>query len=303
MYTNFSHYLLFLSVLFLLIVLLTTILVSMGGILPRTSISHYWVLCFAFVACTICFFCILICYMDSDFTVYNILSNSNIHTPLFYKISATWSNHEGSLLLWCWLVSMYGFLYCYSLAMKSKMNTNTLSPYTEIDYLEWKVQKIKSLPILGKAFLAFWQGERARGIIKSEQAECTYGCPFDSKAKHEPLQPLPVYIWISTCFILFLLTTSNPFLKIAFLSVHSIAELNPVLQDPVLAIHPPLIYAGYVASAIAFSISLSTTALSKNTHTQGEQKSKHFSKAHHFSESCGSGAGNSARFVGSPGED
>lgn len=57
-------------------------------------------------------------------------------------------------------------------------------------------------------------------------------------------------------FATFLVSTSNPFLKVPFPSLISLAELNPVLQDPVLAIHPPCIYAGYVASAICFSMSL-----------------------------------------------
>ena len=157
--------------------------------------------------------------MDSDLTVYNILSNSNINTPLFYKISAAWSNHEGSLLLWCWLLSVFGFFFCYSLAAQRSVSEKHLSSHTQINK---------------------WHNTQ------------------------QNTQSLTVYICVSLCFTLFLLATSNPFLRIPFLSVHSIVELNPVLQDPVLAIHPPLIYAGYVASAVAFSISLSTTRKDSN---------------------------------------
>ena len=64
---------------------------------------------FYFVLSTFAFFAALASYMCSDFETYNVFTNSNVLTPLFYKISATWSNHEGSFLLWCWLLSLYGF--------------------------------------------------------------------------------------------------------------------------------------------------------------------------------------------------
>ena len=71
------------------------------------------------------------------------------------------------------------------------------------------------------------------------------------------VQPFIIVLLLFVSFVTFLLFTSNPFLKTPFLCVNSVTELNPVLQDPVLAIHPPCIYAGYVASAIAFSICFS----------------------------------------------
>ncbi|KAH8932847.1 hypothetical protein BDL97_18G000800, partial [Sphagnum fallax] len=62
---------------------------------------------------------------------------------------------------------------------------------------------------------------------------------------------------ITFFFLIFLLASSNPFVRISFISTKSLAELNPVLQDPILAIHPPCIYARYVASAIGFRLCLS----------------------------------------------
>ena len=61
-----------------------------------------------------------------------------------------------------------------------------------------------------------------------------------------------IYMGIAFFFSIFLLASSNPFVRISFVCTKSLAELNPVLQDPILAIHPPCIYAGYVASAIGF---------------------------------------------------
>ncbi|KAG6543396.1 hypothetical protein Mapa_015311 [Marchantia paleacea] len=59
------------------------------------------------------FFGILFCYISFDFSNYNVFTNSNANAPLFYKISVTWSNHEGSMLLWCWILRFYRFLFCY----------------------------------------------------------------------------------------------------------------------------------------------------------------------------------------------
>ena len=64
-------------------------------------------------------------------------------------------------------------------------------------------------------------------------------------------------------FTTFCIATSNPFLRTSIPSINSLAELNPILQDPVLAIHPPCIYAGYVASAIAFSLCMSSFRFSQ----------------------------------------
>jgi hypothetical protein len=68
-----------------------------------------------FLILTSCFFGTISNYVCSDFSIYNILTNSTADVPLFYKISATWSNHEGSLLLWCWLLSFNAFLFCISI--------------------------------------------------------------------------------------------------------------------------------------------------------------------------------------------
>ena len=64
------------------------------------------------------FWCILLPFLGLSFRhIPNNLSNYNVLTanaPFFYQISGTWSNHEGSILSWCWIPSFYGFLFCYS---------------------------------------------------------------------------------------------------------------------------------------------------------------------------------------------
>lgn len=85
---------------------------------------------------------------------------------------------------------------------------------------------------------------------------------FRQQVEYTFEKPLAVLNFLLLFFSFFLLFTSNPFLKISIPCIISIAELNPILQDPVLAIHPPCIYAGYVASAIAFTLCFSVPTLS-----------------------------------------
>ena len=57
---------------------------------------------------TMCFFSAIACFMYSNLIFSNVFTNSNVNTPLLFQISTTWSNHEGSLLLWCWLLTLIG---------------------------------------------------------------------------------------------------------------------------------------------------------------------------------------------------
>ena len=139
------------------------------------------------------FVTLLIGYVFSDFSMVNVYENSHTTKPLFYKISGTWGNHEGSLLLWINILVLFSFLFLF-------INKN----------------KNKNFKILTVLF-----------------------------------QNLLIVI-----FLIFLLTNSNPFSKIYPIPSEGMG-LNPILQDPALAIHPPLLYIGFVGSSIYFSAALS----------------------------------------------
>jgi cytochrome c-type biogenesis protein CcmF len=128
-------------------------------------------------------------YVDSDFSVVNVASNSHSHKPLLYKVSGVWGNHEGSMLLWVLILSLFG------------------------------------------AAVALFSAS----------------LPWHLKARALSVQGL-----IGACFLLYILTVSNPFLRLSPPPVEG-NGLNPVLQDPALAIHPPFLYAGYVGLSIAFA--------------------------------------------------
>src|SRR5579862_4165522 len=145
---------------------------------------------FGFVA--ISFAALVSCYVTSDFSVRNVFENSHSAMPLIYKFTSTWGNHEGSMLLWVLILSLFGALVA-----------------------------------------AF-----GNNIPRSLKATV-----------------LSVQAWIAATFYLFILVTSNPFLRIAPAPFEG-RDLNPVLQDLGLAIHPPLLYLGYVGFSISFSFAI-----------------------------------------------
>ena len=145
---------------------------------------------FAFVA--IAFAALIGCYVRSDFSVINVFENSHSAKPLIYKITGVWGNHEGSMLLWVFILALFG-------ALVAAFGRN--------------------LP------------DRLKARVLGVQA------------------------WIAVAFELFILLTSNPFLRIPDAPVEG-RDLNPILQDPGLAIHPPLLYLGYVGLSISFSFAL-----------------------------------------------
>jgi cytochrome c-type biogenesis protein CcmF len=145
---------------------------------------------FVFVALS--FLALTICYVTSDFSVVSVFENSHSKMPLIYKITSVWGNHEGSMLLWVLILSLYG-------ALVAAFGNN--------------------LPVALKAHV------------------------------------LAVQSWIACAFYLFILLTSNPFLRLAQAPLEG-RDLNPILQDIGLAIHPPLLYLGYVGFSISFSFAI-----------------------------------------------
>jgi cytochrome c-type biogenesis protein CcmF len=141
----------------------------------------------------ISFLSLILSFINSDFSNETVFNNSHTTKPLFYKISGTWGNHEGSLLLWLLVLTLFIFLFL----IKSKEQP----------------KKYRILTLLFQQII----------IIG---------------------------------FFLFVLTTSNPFNYLFPIPSEGLG-LNPILQDPALAIHPPILYLGYVGTSIIFSSSLS----------------------------------------------
>jgi cytochrome c-type biogenesis protein CcmF len=128
-------------------------------------------------------------FMTNDFSVAYVANNSNSALPALFKFSALWGAHEGSLLLWIFILS----LWSVAVSLFSK-----------------------SLPETFRA--------RVVGILGL----------------------------VSVGFLSFTLGTSNPFLRLIPAAADG-ADLNPLLQDVALAVHPPMLYTGYVGTAVAFA--------------------------------------------------
>ena len=153
-----------------------------------------------FITSLISFFLLIYAHVVSDFSLVNVFQNSHTTKPLIYKISGVWGNHEGSMLLWILVLTLFNY-FIYKL-------------YNNKNYI----------------FI---------------------------------LKTLKTQSFITTGFILFTILTSNPFKKMVIIEENGLG-FNPILQDPALAIHPPLLYIGYVGFSAAFSMSIATLSLNKN---------------------------------------
>lgn len=144
------------------------------------------------LALALSFFCLVWSATHDDFSVQNVAENSSIAKPLLYKITGTWGNHEGSILLWALI-----------------------------------------LGVCGAAVAAFGRGLPA--ILRA--------------------RVLAVLGGVSAGFQLFCLLTSDPFARVWPAPMDG-RGMNPLLQDPGLAFHPPILYTGYVGFAVPFAFAV-----------------------------------------------
>jgi cytochrome c-type biogenesis protein CcmF len=145
-----------------------------------------------FVALAAAFGCLLYAYAQNDTTVLNVVQNSHSAKPMLFKITGTWGNHEGSMLLWVLILALCGL------------------------------------------------------------AVAAFGRELPSSLKARVLGVLGL---VSVGFLLFILKTSNPFDR-AWPPAPDGQGLNPILQDIGLAMHPPLLYLGYVGYAVTFAFAI-----------------------------------------------
>jgi cytochrome c-type biogenesis protein CcmF len=131
-------------------------------------------------------------FVTSDFSLNLVVANSHTDKPLLYKITGVWGNHEGSLLLWVLILTLFGAC-------------------------------------------AAWFGGNLPPTLKA--------------------RVLAVQSSVAVAFFAFILFTSNPFLRLEFPPFDG-QDLNPLLQDPGLAFHPPFLYLGYVGLSMAFSFAV-----------------------------------------------
>ena len=149
------------------------------------------------------FLSLVLSFVLSDFTNETVFNTSHTTKPLFYKIAGTWGNHEGSLLLWLLVLTLFILVF----------------------------------------------------LIKS-----------NNQPKKYQILTLIFQQIIIIGFFMFIIFTSNPFNYIYPAPKEGLG-LNPILQDPALVIHPPILYLGYVGSSIIFSSALAATSLNTVSYT------------------------------------
>ena len=146
----------------------------------------------AFALVALAFAALTAAHVTSDFSVVNVWENSHSLKPMLYKFTGVWGSHEGSMLLWVLILTLFGALVAVG---------------------------GRNLP------------QRLRATVLAVQG------------------------MIGVAFTLFILTTSNPFARLDPAPIEG-RDLNPVLQDIGLAVHPPLLYLGYVGFSISFAFAI-----------------------------------------------
>ena len=195
LFSVIGHYSLILGLFIGLILVFFSIKNFRNSIYLDTKILSFTFL--QFILVVVSFLCLILSFVFSDFSNETVFNNSHTTKPLFYKISGTWGNHEGSLLLWLLVLTLFIFLF----------------------------------------------------LIKTK----------DQPTKYKILTLVFQQVIIIGFFV-FLIKTSNPFNYLYPIPEEGLG-LNPILQDPALAIHPPILYLGYVGSSIIFSSALAATSL------------------------------------------
>ena len=165
--------------------------VQRGNIVLMHSARSFATAMFVFVA--IAFACLTYSFVVDDFSVAYVANHSNSLLPVYYKISAVWGGHEGSLLLW--ILMLAGWTLAVAIFSRS--------------------------------------------------------LPLDMQAR-----VLAVLGFVGVGFMLFILFTSNPFDRLLPLPPSDGKDLNPLLQDIGLIIHPPVLYMGYVGFSVAFAFAI-----------------------------------------------
>ncbi len=145
-----------------------------------------------FLLTSLAFGALMYAFAVSDFSLVLVAGNSHSDKPMLYKLTGTWGNHEGSMLLWVYILTIFGAM----------------------------------VAVFGKNLPA-----RLKARVLSIQSA------------------------VAVAFFAFLLFTSNPFLRLAFPPFNG-EGLNPLLQDPGLAFHPPFLYLGYVGLSMSFSFAV-----------------------------------------------
>ncbi|WOG81016.1 hypothetical protein DCAR_0100161 [Daucus carota subsp. sativus] len=196
------------------------------GITKKKFVNYVW--------CSTCIWCILLSFLGLSFRhIPNNLSNYNVLTanaPFFYQISGTWSNHEGSILSWCRILSFYGFLLCY----RGRPQSHNVSK-------RGAIEKLFFIPL-------------SRTSRKKDESFVHLARDDKERASSIDEQRIDGALGIALFFSPFLSASSDPFVRNFFVRTEPLAESNPVPQDPISAIHPPCIYAGDVASAMGFGL-------------------------------------------------
>ncbi|MGL9779144.1 MAG: heme lyase CcmF/NrfE family subunit [Wolbachia sp.] len=203
-------------------------------------LSSYWFITTAIFFCVSTSIAILIyCHITNDFSLENVYYHSHTTKPLIYKICGVWGNKEGSMLLWTLVLVMYLLLMDIYIPSVIPVSPSVIPVPRHWDpdnlianeYIKWQCNK-NWIPVSSTGMTP----ERTNGSKLKKISLITHGL-------------------ICFCFLLFTLLESNPFTKMPGVEKDGLG-FNPILQDIGLAIHPPILYLGYLGFSVPFSLSI-----------------------------------------------
>ncbi len=202
---------------------------------------------------TAIFFCVsasmailIYCHITNDFSLENVYYHSHTTKPLIYKICGVWGNKEGSMLLWTLVLVMYLLLMDIYIPSVIPVSPSVIPVSSSVipvprhwdpdnlianEYIKWQCNK-NWIPVSSTGMTP----ERTNGSKLKKISLITHGL-------------------ICFCFLLFTLIESSPFTKMPGIETDGLG-FNPILQDIGLAIHPPILYLGYLGFSVPFSLSI-----------------------------------------------
>ncbi|WP_447933286.1 heme lyase CcmF/NrfE family subunit [Wolbachia endosymbiont of Dactylopius coccus] len=202
---------------------------------------------------TAIFFCVstsmailIYCHITNDFSLENVYYHSHTTKPLIYKICGVWGNKEGSMLLWTLVLVMYLLLMDIYIPSVIPISPSVIPASSSVipvprhwdpdnlianEYIKWQCNK-NWIPVSSTGMTP----ERTNGSKLKKISLITHGL-------------------ICFCFLLFTLIESSPFTKMPSVEKDGLG-FNPILQDIGLAIHPPILYLGYLGFSVPFSLSI-----------------------------------------------
>ena len=261
MIAEFGAFFLFIALIFSFLGLILPIFLIIFKKTPYINLTNNITIHLISFSLSISFSLLIYGFVISDFSILNVYLNSHRLEPLLYRITASWGSHEGSILLFTLLLALATSLFSKN-AFFIKYNSNNKDNAHDKSSAAL-INSTKQLTKNNQHQIIQTQTIQNKNIHQ-DQARLDQIEPKQTNLQQIKTQQITQYqalifyiqIIILSFFVSYIYFTSNPFVSLKHLPLEG-QGFNPILQDIILAIHPPILYIGYVLLSIGFSIAMS----------------------------------------------